>query len=171
MSTPTGVRAGAAGRLSASRSTSADGTAGSQRPQLQLVSARSQAGHSSSGIAAGRSAGQRQRRISGQQRAPLRLTRRGRIAAAVLAVAIATIAITVIGMALAGGAQAANHGRAGAGYQGMHQIVVQPGETLWSIATMTEPAADPRLVIAQIMTANSLTSTVIEAGELLWVPQ
>jgi LysM domain len=103
--------------------------------------------------------------------APLRLTRRGRVVVAVFAVVLATVIISVIAMAVAGGAQASNHGRDGAGYAGMRQIVVRPGETLWTIATAAEPSADPRLVISQIMTVNSLTSTVVEAGELLWVPK
>jgi hypothetical protein len=104
-------------------------------------------------------------------RAPLRLTRRGRIVVTAVAIFVATVVITVIGMAAPGGAQAANHGRPGAGYGGMHQIVVRPGQTLWSIAARAEPSADPRLVISQIMTANSMTSDVVEAGELLWVPK
>jgi hypothetical protein len=105
------------------------------------------------------------------ERSPVRLTRRGRLVAAALAVLVATVAVTVLGMAMAGGAQASNHGRDGAGYQGMHQIVVQSGQTLWSIALRAEPSADPRLVIAQIMTANSLSSTSVQAGQLLWVPK
>jgi hypothetical protein len=104
-------------------------------------------------------------------KAPLRLTRRGRVVIAVFAVILATVVITLIGMAVAGGAQAANHGRTGAGYQGMRQIVVRPGETLWTIASRAEPSADPRLVISQIMTANSLSTTVVQAGQLLWVPK
>lgn len=102
---------------------------------------------------------------------PLRLTRRGRAVVAVFAVILATVVITLIAMAVAGGAQAANHGRAGAGYQGMRQIVVRPGQTLWTIASRAEPSADPRLVISQIMTANSLSTTVVQAGQLLWVPK
>jgi LysM domain len=102
---------------------------------------------------------------------PLRLTRRGRIVASALAVVLAAVALTIMSMAAPGGAQAANHGRAGAGYQGMRQIVVQPGQTLWSIATKVEPSADPRLVVSQIMTANSLSSTAVQAGEELWVPK
>ncbi len=104
-------------------------------------------------------------------KAPLRLTRRGRAVVAVFAVILATVVITLIGMSVAGGAQAANHGRAGAGYQGMRQIVVRPGETLWTIASRAEPSADPRLVISRIMTANSLSTTVVQAGQLLWVPK
>lgn len=100
----------------------------------------------------------------------LRLTRRGRLVVAVLALLLATIAITVASMTMSG-AQAANHGRSGGGYAGMHQIVVQPGQTLWSIAAAAEPSADPRRVVGQIMTANSMTSSAVQAGELLWVPK
>jgi hypothetical protein len=85
-------------------------------------------------------------------------------------VVLATVALTVVSMSLSG-AQAANHGRAGAGYQGMRQIVVQPGQTLWSIAVRAEPSADPRQVIAEIMAANSLTGSSVQTGELLWVPK
>jgi hypothetical protein len=102
---------------------------------------------------------------------PLRLTRRGRLVIGVFAVLLATIALSVAAMAAGGRAQASNHGRDGAGYQGMHRIVVKPGETLWAIASQAEPSADPRQVIAEIMTANSMTSTVVQAGELLWVPK
>jgi hypothetical protein len=109
--------------------------------------------------------------IRRQESAPLRLTRRGRLVVGVFAVLLATVALSVIATAAAGRAQASNHGRDGAGYQGMHQIVVQPGETLWTIASQAEPSADPRQVIAEIMTVNSMSSTVVQAGELLWVPR
>jgi Tfp pilus assembly protein FimV len=99
------------------------------------------------------------------------LTRRGRAvlgsAAAVLAAAVAALAI----MAASSGAQASDHGSARGGYAGMREIVVRPGQTLWSIASAAEPTADPRLVVEQIMTVNSMTSTQIEAGQLLWVPR
>ena len=102
--------------------------------------------------------------------APLRLTRRGRIVVSVLTVVLATLAITVASMA-ASGAQAANHGRPGAGYVGMRQIVVRPGQTLWSIAERAETAVDTREVVTQIMTANSMTSSVLQSGRLLWLPK
>jgi hypothetical protein len=101
----------------------------------------------------------------------VRLTRRGRVVVAVLAVAVIAAIALAVGLAAAGGAQAANHGQPGAGYQGMHQIVVRPGQTLWSIASAAEPAADPRDVVQQIMTANAMTGTTITAGQLLWVPR
>jgi LysM repeat protein len=51
------------------------------------------------------------------------------------------------------------------------QIVVQPGQTLWSIATQADPSADPRLVVQQIVSMNSLTSENIVAGQHLRIPQ
>lgn len=102
--------------------------------------------------------------------APLRLTRRGRIVVVLLAAALATVAITAASMAFSD-AQAANHGRPGGGYAGMHRIVVRPGQTLWSVAVQAEPSADPRQVIQEIMTANSMTGSTVQAGQLLWVPK
>jgi hypothetical protein len=87
-----------------------------------------------------------------------------------LAVVIAAAAVCMFSLSLAGGALASSHGPAGAGYRGMRQVVVQPGQTLWSLAAAAEPAADPRLVIQQIMETNSLTGATVYAGEQLWVP-
>jgi LysM repeat protein len=53
----------------------------------------------------------------------------------------------------------------------LHQIVVQPGQTLWSIAAAAEPSADPRLVIQEIITANALPGGQLQVGQLLWVPK
>jgi hypothetical protein len=103
--------------------------------------------------------------------APLRLTRRGRAVVATLVVAaVATVGL-LIAMAVAGGAQAASPGAPGAGHQGMHEIVVRSGQTLWSIASAAEPTADPRLVVQQIMAANGMTTADLAAGQLLWVPR
>jgi len=102
---------------------------------------------------------------------PVRLTRRGRaVVAALVVVAIAAMAL-VIAMAAAAGAQAASPGQPGSGHRGMHEIVVQPGQTLWSIASAAEPTADPRVVVQQIMAANRMTTADIAAGQVLWVPR
>jgi len=114
---------------------------------------------------------ERQRRRDRQELAPVHLTRRGRIVVAALGLAVATLAAMLLSLAASGGAQASDHGRADAGYQGMRQVVVQPGETLWTLAAAAEPSADPRVVIPQIMSANSLTSSTIYPGEQLWVPR
>jgi LysM repeat protein len=52
----------------------------------------------------------------------------------------------------------------------MHQIVVRPGQTLWSIAAAAEPSADPRNVVQEIMSVNALAGPTISTGQLLWVP-
>jgi LysM domain len=103
--------------------------------------------------------------------APLRLTRRGRVVAATLLVTVIAAIGLVIALAAAGGAQAASPGGPGTGHQGMHEVVVRSGQTLWSIASAAEPTADPRLVVQQIMAANRMSSTAIAAGQLLWVPR
>lgn len=102
---------------------------------------------------------------------PVRLTARGRMVVTVLAVAVIAALALAIGLAAAGGAQAASHGQPAAGYQGMHEIVVRPGQTLWSIASAAKPGADPRDVVQQIMAANAMTGATITAGQLLWVPR
>jgi hypothetical protein len=103
---------------------------------------------------------------------PVRLTRRGRLVVAGLTI-LATMAVAmVLWLSLAGGAQASSHGQpARAGYRGMTQVVVRPGQTLWSIASSAQPSADPRLVIQQITDANALGGASIRAGQLLWVPK
>lgn len=104
-------------------------------------------------------------------RTPIRLTRRGRAVVVGLVVTGLTIAALLVSVLASGRAQATNHGQARAGYQGMHEVVVQPGQTLWSIALAAEPAADTRIVVEEIMTANALSSSTISAGQLLWVPR
>jgi hypothetical protein len=107
---------------------------------------------------------------AGVPRAQLRLTTRGRIVVATLVIVAVTAAALLITMLASGGAQATNHGQAHAGYQGLHQVVVRPGQTLWSLAAVAEPTADPRNVVQEIMSANALNSPSISAGQLLWVP-
>jgi LysM repeat protein len=87
-----------------------------------------------------------------------------------LVLAMLTAAALVVCLVASGGAAATNHGQPGAGYQGLHQIVVQPGQTLWSIALAAEPTANTGQVVEQIITANALSGSVIRAGQLLWVP-
>ncbi len=102
---------------------------------------------------------------------PVRLTRRGRIVVSVLVLAVLVVAALLISLLASGGAQATNHGQPRAGYQGMREVVVRPGQTLWSIAVAAEPTADTRLVVQEIMTANALTSANISVGQLIWVPR
>jgi nucleoid-associated protein YgaU len=103
---------------------------------------------------------------------PVRLTRRGRRVIAGFAAAVALAVAAALWLAAATGAQAANHGVApGAVYKSMTAVIVQPGQTLWSIALRAEPAADPRVVVSQIIEFNALSSDVVAPGERVWVPR
>jgi nucleoid-associated protein YgaU len=98
----------------------------------------------------------------------LRLTARGRAAVATCAVVVATL----LWFAVATAAHASAHGAPAApAQQALTQVVVQPGQTLWSIATQADPSADPRLVVQRIVTANKLTSESVAAGQRLRVPR
>jgi nucleoid-associated protein YgaU len=48
--------------------------------------------------------------------------------------------------------------------------VVQPGETLWSIAESVAPDADPRDTIARIVQLNDLPESSVQAGQTLQIP-
>jgi LysM repeat protein len=49
-------------------------------------------------------------------------------------------------------------------------VVVQPGDTLWSIAAEHYPSADIRARVEAIERANGLHSPVIQIGETLRLP-
>jgi Tfp pilus assembly protein FimV len=90
----------------------------------------------------------------------------------VSAVLLVVAVITPVLLAVASGAQAANHGVPPSAVRaGMRQVVVTPGQSLWSIALRAEPKADPRVVVQQIMDYNALGSQVVVPGESLWVPR
>ena len=57
---------------------------------------------------------------------------------------------------------------AGLEYQYM-QIVVEPGDTLWSIAKAQVPDEDPRNVVGSIRELNQLSSADIYPGQILTV--
>ena len=93
-----------------------------------------------------------------------RLTRRGRIVVAILA------ALAVCGLFVAGASAAQASGPASA-HGNATQVIVQPGDTLWSIAQSADPNADARAIVQQILQANRLTNPDITAGQRLWVPR
>jgi hypothetical protein len=99
---------------------------------------------------------------------PLRLTRRGRVVVAGLAVLL----VSVLSLLAAGAAQATSHASplSAAGH-GLGQVVVRPGQSLWSVAESADPDADTRLVIQQILELNPLHGDTVFAGERLWVPR
>jgi hypothetical protein len=111
-------------------------------------------------------------RVRVQRKRRTRLTRRGRRVVWVFAVLLFVAVITPVVLVLASGAQAANHGLPPSAVRAsMRQVVVEPGQSLWSVALNAEPQADPRAVIQQIIEFNALSSQVVVPGESLWVPR
>jgi LysM repeat protein len=50
-------------------------------------------------------------------------------------------------------------------------ITVLAGDTLWDIASLVEPTADPRDVVAEIMSLNRLANAVLTPGQQLAIPR
>jgi LysM repeat protein len=99
---------------------------------------------------------------------PLRLTRRGRIVIA----AVAALLVTLLSLLATGAAQATSHSvRPRVADRSLTQVVVRPGQSLWSVAQSADPSADPRQVMQQIIELNGLSGDVILAGQQLWVPR
>ena len=99
---------------------------------------------------------------------PLRLTRRGRVVVAVAA----ALVLAALSLVIASAAQATNHPVSSrAAQQGLAQVTVHPGQSLWSVAESADPAADTRVVIQQIIELNGLTGNVVFTGQRLWVPR
>jgi LysM repeat protein len=49
-------------------------------------------------------------------------------------------------------------------------LTVQPGDTLWAIASRVAPKADPRVVVQQIIDRNRLAGASVQAGQVLVLP-
>jgi LysM repeat protein len=93
----------------------------------------------------------------------LRMTKRGR---AVLLTAVATPLVVV---ALAFGINAGN-ATATSSSTPLARVTVVGGETLWGVARQIAPNADPRDVVADLMSVNRLSSADIHPGEQLSIP-
>jgi len=94
----------------------------------------------------------------------LRLTRRGRVVIGTL-FAIPVLAFLMLLAspgALAGDDVVEND---------YDYVTVLAGDTLWDIASLVEPAADPRDVVAEIMSLNRLTNAVLTPGQQLAIPR
>jgi LysM repeat protein len=51
-----------------------------------------------------------------------------------------------------------------------HYVTVQSGDSLWSVAERLAPGADPRDVIADLVSLNGLESAVVSPGQQLAIP-
>ena len=98
---------------------------------------------------------------------PIKLTRRGRLVLSTLSFAtmLAISLFSLFGIATSS-AKASNE----ASNSTTTQIVVAPGETLWTIAARVNPEIDPRAVIDQIMDLNVINGSNVYAGQVLLVP-
>ncbi len=94
----------------------------------------------------------------------LRLTRRGRLLLLLLAAAVMATAFS------AGRASAAARGgqpsRPPAG-----SVVVQRGDTLWSVARGVAPTRDPRVTVERLRRLNHLPTVQIRPGQRLLIPR
>ena len=86
--------------------------------------------------------------------------------------AAAAIVVAVVSLVAAGAVQATSHSLPPrVARQNLSQVVVRPGQSLWSVAESADPHADTRLVVQQIIELNGLTGDVVAAGQRLWVPR
>jgi len=105
-------------------------------------------------------------------RTRVRLTRRGRIVVAALITAGVVLVAALAWLAGTTRAEAAGSGSpASAVYHSLRSVVVQPGESLWTIATQADPAGDPRTVMQEIIDINALHGTSVQPGQRLWLPR
>jgi hypothetical protein len=90
----------------------------------------------------------------------------------VVTAAVAALLVAVLSLLAAGAAQATNHSVAPrAARQNLVQVIVRPGQSLWSVAESADPDEDTRAVIQQIVDLNVLSGNVVFAGQKLWVPR
>jgi hypothetical protein len=101
-------------------------------------------------------------RVVRPARGHLRLTRRGRLVTAAATLLIAVLAL--VGVVSRAGALRET---AAVPASAPEQVVVAPGETLWSIAERVAPDRDPRTVVAGIQRLNDLPTADVRAGQLL----
>lgn len=99
--------------------------------------------------------------LSPQPLPRLRLTRRGRA----LITALAVVALILLGFMRGGAAFGQSSPAAPV------KVVVQPGDTLWSIAKAMNPEADPRAGVSAIRALNKLSpSAHLIPGQALLLP-
>jgi len=98
---------------------------------------------------------------------PIKLTRRGRLVLSTVSfgIMLAISAFSLFGIATSS-AKATNE----TSNSVTTQIVVAPGETLWTIAARVNPEIDPRAVIEDIKALNVIEGSEVYAGQVLLVP-
>ena len=100
--------------------------------------------------------------------AHLHITKRGRavltfLIALPLAIAAAAFGVGAVGTSAAAGSDTGSAVT-------FQYVTVDPGESLWQLAEIIAPTADPRDVVADIPTLNNLPSGDVQAGQRLAIP-
>jgi len=103
------------------------------------------------------------------RRSRLRLTRRGR-AVLTLLVALPVVIALVVGFFAGASALAEGAAPAGTAPASFEYVTVQPGQSLWELASELAPSADPRDVIQEIKALNALDSSAVNPGQRLAIP-
>jgi len=103
------------------------------------------------------------------RRSRLRLTRRGR-AVLTLLVALPVVIALVVGFFAGASALAEGAAPAGTAPASFEYVTVQPGQSLWELASELAPGADPRDVIQEIKALNALDSSAVNPGQRLAIP-
>jgi hypothetical protein len=94
----------------------------------------------------------------------VRLTRRARRLAVVLALALGVAVGSWVAPLLAGGDSGDLR------LTGVSTVVVEPGDTLWSVASSVAGDRDVRAVVDEIQQLNRLDGTELRAGQVLQLP-
>lgn len=97
-------------------------------------------------------------------RGGLRLTARGR------AVVVLAVLLLLLGAFAAGRTARSSATETVSSGPSATRVVVQPGDTLWTMAHRLAPSRDPRDVVAQIRRLNHLASAQLQAGQTLLLP-
>jgi len=93
----------------------------------------------------------------------LRLTRRGRLA---LVLALLAVAFTVFSLGRVSTTAATSRGSSAH----LRHVVVEPGDTLWTIASAAAPGTDPRATVDRIVSLNGLRGATVAPGQRLLLP-
>jgi LysM repeat protein len=107
------------------------------------------------------------RPVAGSDAVPLRLTRRGRRLARTVIVLLAVLTALVLSVA---SRQAPVQAGTGPATSATTTVVVQPGETLWTVARGLSADADVRETVARIQELNGLSGSTVRPGQSLIVP-
>ena len=102
-------------------------------------------------------------RPAGRASTGLRLTRRARRLAVLMALACGVVVGSWLAPLVSGGDQELH-------LAGVSSVVVEPGDTLWSIASSVADGEDVRAVVDRIQELNRLDGSALVPGQVLHLP-